>query len=131
MKIEVELTGFTPVLDNLISEYSLVTAAIYGIVWRYAQMSDKVCKAPLEKIGKRLDLSGKTAERHIKILCAGGYLVDLTPGVRNKPHIYAVTGKAEISGGISARSDRESHQVRQRVAPGQTESPTKVRQRVR
>ena len=118
MKIEIELTGFTPVLDNLIQEYDLVTAAIYGIVWRYAQMSDKICKAPLKKIGNRLDLSGKTAERHIKKLCVNGYLVDLTPDVRNKPHSYAVTGKAEVSGSIVARSDSLSDQ-------GQTESPTR------
>ena len=58
MKIEIELTGFTPVLDNLIQEYNLVTAAIYGIVWRYAQMKDKVCNAPLKKIGDRLCYRG-------------------------------------------------------------------------
>ena len=118
MKIEVELTGFTPVLDDLIREYDLVTAAIYGIVWRYAQMSDKVCKASLKRIGGRLDLSGKTAERHIKKLCDDGYLVDLAPDLRNKPHTYAVTGKAELAGTIAAHSDRESYQ-------GQTESPTR------
>jgi DNA-binding Lrp family transcriptional regulator len=118
MKIEIELTGFTPILDSLIKKYSLVTASVYGIVWRYAQMEDKTCKASLEKIGARLDLSGKTVERHIKKLCADGYLTDLTPGVRNKPHVYAITRKAELAGSISARSDRESDQ-------GQTESPTR------
>jgi hypothetical protein len=118
MKIEIELSDFTPVLDNLIQEYDLVTAAIYGIVWRYAQMSDKVCRASLEKIGNRLGLSGKTAERHIKKLCIGGYLTDLTPNVRNKPHDYAITGKAELTGSIVASPDKEFDQ-------GQTESPSR------
>jgi DNA-binding MarR family transcriptional regulator len=118
MKIQVELKGFTPVLDILIQEYDIVTAAIYGIVWRYAQMENRVCNASLKKIGERLDMSGKTAERHIKKLCDDGYLIDRTPNVRNKPHTYEVTGKAELSGSINTRSDRESDQ-------GQTESLTR------
>jgi hypothetical protein len=134
MKIEIEVTGFTPVLDNLIEEYGLVTAAIYGIIWRYSQMSNKVCNAPLEKIGKRLALSGKTAERHMKTLCTGGYLIDLTPELRNKPHTYAVTGKAELAGTIASRTDRESYrgQTESRSRSdreshrGQTESPLKI-----
>jgi hypothetical protein len=134
MKIEVELKGFTPVLDNLTQEYGLVTAAVYGTVWRYAQMEDKVCKASLEKIGKRLDLSGKTAERHIKLLCNDGYLIDLTPNLRNKPHTYAVTGKAELTGNITAHTDRESYQGQtesltrsdRESYQGQTESPLKI-----
>ena len=119
MKIEIELSGFTPVLDTMIRQYGLITAAIYGIIWRYAQMDDKICNASLEKIGKRLNVSGKTAERHIKKLCSDGYLTDLTPNIRNKPHSYAITGKAELSGSIVASPDTESDQ-------GQTESLTSL-----
>jgi hypothetical protein len=139
MKIQVELKGFTPLLDVLVKEFGIVTASVYGIVWRYAQMEDKVCRASLEKIADRVNVSSKTAERHIKKLCASGYLEDLTPGIKNKPHIYIVTGKAELDGVVSpeirsdresdldqlgqteslTRSDRESYQ-------GQTESPLKI-----
>lgn len=134
MKIEIELSGFTPILDTMVQQYGLITAGIYGIVWRYAQMENSICNASLEKIGKRLDVSGKTAERHIKKLCSDGYLTDLTPSIRNRPHSYAVTDKAQLNGSITARSDgqpdlgqtesltrsdRESY-------PGQTESPLKI-----
>lgn len=139
MKIQVELKGFTPLLDVLVKDFGIVTASVYGIVWRYAQMEDKVCRASLEKIADRVNVSSKTAERHIKKLCTSGYLEDLTPGIKNKPHILIVTGKAELAGVVSpeirsdresdlgqlgqteslTRSDRESYQ-------GQTESPLKI-----
>ncbi len=128
MKIEVELKGFTPLLDVLIEKFGLVTAAIYGVIWRYAQMEDKVCRASLEKIGQRVSVSAKTVERHVKKLCEDDYLNDLTPDIKHKPHIYVITSKAQIKGLMEAkiegqtesltRSDRESYQ-------GQTESPIK------
>lgn len=123
MKIQVELKGFTPLLDTLVKEFGIVTASVYGIVWRYAQMEDKVCRASLERIADRIDISSKTAERHIKKLCASGYLEDLTTSIKNKPHIYIVTGKAELAGVVSSeiRSDRESDLGQS----GQTESLTR------
>jgi hypothetical protein len=39
--------------------------------------------------------------RHAEKLCAAGYLKDLTPELRNKPHIYIDTGKASIRVKIS------------------------------
>jgi Mn-dependent DtxR family transcriptional regulator len=139
MKVQIELKGFTPLLDVLVKDFGIVTASVYGIVWRYAQMEDKVCRASLEKIADRVNVSSKTAERHIKKLCTSGYLEDLTPGVKNKPHIYIVTGKAELAGVVSPeiRSDRESDldQLGQTESPtrsdresyqGQTESPLKI-----
>lgn len=134
MKIEIELSGFTPILDTMVQQYGLITAGIYGIVWRYAQMENSVCNASLEKIGGRLDVSGKTAERHVKKLCSDGYLTDLTPGIRNKPHSYAVTDKAQLNGSITARSDGQSDLGQTESLTrsdresylGQTESPLKI-----
>ncbi|MCX6054208.1 MAG: hypothetical protein NTZ74_04690 [Chloroflexi bacterium] len=38
----------------------------------------------------------KLVKKKIKILVEKGYLIDITPGVRNKPHVYADSGKIEM-----------------------------------
>lgn len=106
-----EVQGFTPVIDAVVKDTSLMTAVVYGRVWRYCQMEDRVCKAALETIGAEIGVSRRTVERHIKALCSQGYLIDTTPGRRNAPHIYADTGKLKIAGLLS-------------VQDGKTESPT-------
>jgi len=108
-----QVKGFTPVIDTLVEEIGLMPALVYGVVWRYCQMEDGICRASLEKIGSRIGISRKTVERHIKELCRAGYLKDMTPDLRNRPHIYANTGRAKIVGLVEAQ-----------VA--QTESPTKT-----
>jgi DNA-binding MarR family transcriptional regulator len=134
-----EVKGFTPVIDVLVKELGLMPALVYGRVWRFCQMKDKVCTASLETLAKPLGVSRKTVERHIKKLCQMGYLEDRTPDRKYRPHIYADIGEAKIKGLLvatvgksesptselgktesltskSARSDRESYR-------GQTESP--------
>ncbi len=90
------LTGVTPVPDYLIHEYGYVTALVWGMVRRYCQMADGVCRAATDKIGARLGMSAKTITRHLDKLCEGGYLFDMTPDLRNKPHIYTDTGKITL-----------------------------------
>jgi len=131
-----EVKGFTPVIDVMVKDVGLIEAVIYGVVWRYCQLSDNVCAASLEKIGERAGVTGKTAQRHIKELCNNGYLIDTTPTLRNKPHIYKDAGKARISGLIEAgvtessasmggRTESPSHQDRESDL-GRTESPLKI-----
>jgi hypothetical protein len=96
-----ELDGFTPVIDCLVQEYGLVTAAVFGRIWRFCQMKDGVCNAPLEKVSEGIGLDKATIMRHAKKLVEGGYLVDLTPDLKNHPHTYADTGKVTISSQIS------------------------------
>jgi len=125
-----EVKGFTPLIDVLVQELGLVPAGVYGIVWRYCQMKDGVCQASLEHIGKRVGISGKTAKRHIVVLCEAGYLEDMTPDLRHKPHIYRDTGKAQIIGLVEARtesptSEKVGQKVGQKVRLARTESPTR------
>ena len=128
-----EVKGFTPVIDVLAQELGLMTAVVYGIVWRYCQMEDKVCKASRERIAEHAGISIKTVERHLEKLCGAGYLKDLTPDRKHKPHIYADAGKARILGLLTVEIDRggttesrtSENEVRQRVLPGQTESLTR------
>ena len=68
-----QVKGFTPVIDALVEELDLMPAIIYGVVWRYCQMEDRVCRASLETIASRVGISRKTVERHIKALCDAGY----------------------------------------------------------
>lgn len=132
-----ETRGFTPVIDAVVKDVGLVTAVVYGVVWRYCQMKDKACKASIETIAERAGVDRKTAERHIKKLCAAGYLKDLTPDRKNAPHEYADTGKAKISALVSGEGKTESpnpKEVGQKVearsdlesGQGKTESPTKI-----
>jgi DnaD/phage-associated family protein len=90
------LSGATPVPDALVQEYGYITALVWGRVWRYCQMIDGVCRASTELIAGELGMSSRTIIRHLEILCDGGHLYDTTPNLRNKPHIYADTGKTRI-----------------------------------
>jgi hypothetical protein len=92
-----ENDGFTPVIDSLAQEYGAVTALVFGRVWRFCQMSNRVCNASLETIAVGIGISLWTAERHIKTLVKAGYLEDLTPNLRKHPHTYRDTGKATAS----------------------------------
>ena len=107
------VSGFTLAPDALINEYGYVTALVWGVPWRFCQMKDGVCRASHEKVAKRLGMSERTIIRHLETLCDGGYLFDMTPDLKNKPHIYADTGKIKVRMNLSAMT--ESH-------PAMTES---------
>jgi len=74
-----ETEGFTPVIDVLAQELGLMTAVVYGIVWRYCQMRDKICSASLDILANHIAVDRKTIERHIKVLCEIGYLTAIRP----------------------------------------------------
>lgn len=65
-------------------------------------MADGVCRASLEKLANSLGMSERTIIRHLETLCEGGYLFDTTPELKNKPHIYADTGKIKIRVNVEA-----------------------------
>jgi DNA-binding Lrp family transcriptional regulator len=91
-----DVDGFTPVIDHMAEELGLMSAAVFGRAWRFCQMSDGVCRASLDKITEGLGIDRATVMRHLDKLCEAGYLVDMTPDLRNVPHTYADTGKASI-----------------------------------
>lgn len=90
-KTHTSIKNFTPVPDALVARYGLVTAAVYGRVWRYCEMKDNVCYASLDSIATGLGVNRVTIMRHLQTLVSDGYLDDLTPNVRNRPHTYKVT----------------------------------------
>lgn len=101
------VSGFTLAPDTIINEYGYVTALVWGVAWRFCQMSDGVCRAGLEKIAARLGMSERTIIRHLDTLCDGGFLFDTTPTLKNKPHIYADTGKIKVRMNIHAMTESQ------------------------
>jgi hypothetical protein len=97
-----ETDGFTPLIDSIVDAFGITGAAIFGMVWRYCQMKDGVCKANQETIADRLCLKRETVNRYLAKFVTAGFLQDLTPLLRNRPHIYRDTGKASLRVAILA-----------------------------
>ena len=95
-QIVAEITGFTPVPDALTKKYGPVTAHVFGVIWRFSQMEDEVCRASLTRIGLDIGISGRTVQNHIKVLEEGGYIKEMTRTIRNEPHKYKDTGKIKM-----------------------------------
>lgn len=89
-------SGFTPCPDVLVKPYGHTTALIWGKIWRYSQMYDGICRASVLRLANEMNLSANTIAKHIKMLEDNGYIIDMTPNVRNKPHEYVDTGKLRI-----------------------------------
>lgn len=96
-QIITEISGFVPIFDCVLEKYHNATRAIvHGAIWRFCQMKDGVCKASLTTIGEKTGLAPATIMRHAQVLCKDGYFIDLTPDLKNKPHVYADTGKVKM-----------------------------------
>jgi biotin operon repressor len=95
-KFESSISGFVIAPKAIIQKYGGMAALVYGQVWLYAQQSKKVCFASIAKIASELRVSERTVIRHLKTLKDGGYLIDLTPNLRYKPHTYQISGKVKL-----------------------------------
>lgn len=122
-----KIKNFTPLLDSLVKEHGLITAAVWGRVYRYEQMSSGKCVASHETLSEGLNISKRTLIRHLDILIDKEYITDHTPERRNKPHDLTTTRKARLEITLEAidegvteshtgvteshtESDRESHE---------------------
>jgi DNA-binding Lrp family transcriptional regulator len=95
-------SGWTPVYDEIAQKHGIVTAAVFGIIWRFCQMRERVCRASIANLAARLGINRLTVMRHIELLTSEGLIKDLSPTLRNRPHVYVVTSLAAqlISGGV-------------------------------
>ena len=134
-----QVKGFTPVIDVLAKELGTMTALVYGIVWRYCQMEDKVCRASKDTIAAHANIDAKTVQRHLHKLVERGYLEDTTPNLKHAPHVYKDAGKVQIIGLVEARLIGETESPTSEAARtksltsqdresqlGRTESPVKI-----
>lgn len=91
--------GFTPVIDSLANAIGFIPAGVYGVIWRYCQMSAHNCHASQQTISEHMGIDRKTVNRHIKPLLDGGYVRCLNSHEKGKPKVYIVTNKVEIEMG--------------------------------
>ena len=104
----------------------MIPALVYGLVWRYCQMSAGVCRASHDTLAKHVGVSRHTIMRHLESLTNAGYLEDLTPDAKGKAHIYRDTGKAFAPVAESNNTcDIEQQQVLPNVTTPVTLSNTK------
>lgn len=112
-----EISGFVPVFDMLLKKYQdPLTALVFGRRWQYCRMSDGVCRASLETIADDLSISKATVMRHTEKLVEDGFLIDLTPEIRNAPHIYADAGLIVMKNQLSTTVSERNATVSQRNA---------------
>jgi len=88
-----EVNGWTPLVDALVARHGLVTAAVFGAIWRYCQMRDGVCRASYETLARRLGINRRTVIRRVQLLVAEGYLRALSPGQERRPRLLVDTGR--------------------------------------
>ena len=102
-QIITEVSGFIPVFEVVLHHYKdYMTALVFGRMWQYCGMSDGVCKASLDRIGKDIEVSAVTVMRHAEKLVNDGYLIDTTPDRRNAPHVYMDGRKVEMKSRFTA-----------------------------
>lgn len=92
--------GWTPLIDHLVAKYGLITAAVFGKVWRYCQLPDGICRASQKRIADELGLYWNTVHDSLKLLVKDGFLK--AEKRRGKPTIYRDTGKAGLNASIKA-----------------------------
>ncbi len=110
-----EISGFTPMFDAVVMRYKDETrAAVHGAMWRFCQMSDGVCRASLETIAEMIGISAATAMRHAEELVKDGYFVDMTPDLKNRPHVYADTGAVKMKSKLDVHISQRNTGISQR-----------------
>lgn len=85
-----ELTNYTPVPDEIAQEFGIIAAAVWGRMWRYAQMSDGVCRASYKMIADNLGITRNTVIKHISTLEQAGLIHDITPDAIKSAHKYLI-----------------------------------------
>jgi len=99
-RIPADVRGWTPLITALVEEMGLITAVVFGRVWRYCQGERGECVASQESIAKDLGLVPRTVRNHLKRLVIEGYLEAVErPGM---PTRYHDTGKAGLRLSIDA-----------------------------
>lgn len=90
-------SNYTMVPDILIEKFGLITASVYGIVWRYGNMDSGICTASQTKIGKRCGVSRSCAVIHLNLLVKNGYITQKT--IDGIGVVYRTTQKITYSSG--------------------------------
>jgi biotin operon repressor len=79
--------GFNLVPDFLIQDVGHTAALVWARIYRFSRKKN-YSYASQERIAEELNLDRSTVHRHIEILLEKGYLIDMTPKRKFKPHEY-------------------------------------------
>ena len=93
-KTNIKNTSFTPLFHNVLDQFGITAAAVFGRVWQYCQMERGFCHAEQETIAYQLGINRKTVNIALATLVQNGYLSDVTPNTKGRTRIYKDTGKA-------------------------------------
>jgi DNA-binding MarR family transcriptional regulator len=123
--MKTKISNFTPLFDSMIKSHGLVTAAVFGRINRYSWKYG-YCTASIATIAKELGISGETVRKHIKVLIKDEYLVDATPELKNRPHRYSPTDKAQFEIVLRAVDKGAEEKPEVDVTPKQVDSTTNL-----
>lgn len=90
-------SNYTMIPDILIDEFGLITASVYGIVWRYGRMDSGTCTVSQSKIASRCGISRSCAIVHLNLLVKEEYLTQKT--IDGIGVVYKTTPKITYSSG--------------------------------
>ena len=79
--------GFTPVPDSIREKYGVITASVFGVIWRFSRTQDGICKQSYKTLGQYIGLNRVTITRHVKILEEAGLITKLEKNGRKNNHI--------------------------------------------
>lgn len=129
--ILLEIQGWTPLIDAVAAETSVLTAAVFGVVWRYCQMPDGACSASAQQIAAKLRISTKSVYRHLQRLEQLGYIERTGYATIAGAIEYRETGQAGLKASLAAteasprlKKLSTGYHQGQKVLPPGTESPT-------
>lgn len=118
------LEGFTPLPDILVEQVGITTAAVWGRMWRYCQMDGGVCQASLETLARELGLHRTTIIQHVDVLVKGGYFIDKTPDLKNRPHTYVDSGLLSVQSKIAVVKSNTPAVEESEIPTAQSDFPT-------
>lgn len=93
---QVTTQGYTPLFDRFVQQYGLVTAGVYGVIWRHCQMHRKVCDLSQSHMAEILGLARETVLRSIAQLVQDKWVVDTTPDAVGMTHVYICSRKVQV-----------------------------------
>jgi hypothetical protein len=115
--------GFTLIPDAMTRIYGLAIASVWSVIRRHTKMSKGYCCASHETLARFLGVSVSTLERHLKVLIKDKYIVDVTPNIKNRPHVYMTTRKFEFEIVVTiSESGREERRIKK--SPSQNDGAT-------
>ena len=83
------LRGFTPLIDEVVENHSLICAVVLGTIWRYTEMgNNEECYATQQTLADKCGQSISTIYRYTKELEEAGYIVNKSK--RQNKKVYVV-----------------------------------------